>query len=227
MLPFWDWTIVLLIPAFLLSLFAQIRVSSTFNRYAQVRSGRGLTGAQGARLLLDGAGLVFVTIESVPGRLSDHYDPRSKTLRLSQDVAQSDSLAALGVAAHEAGHAIQDAEGYAAMRLRSSLVPAANVGSNLGFILFFVGLILGRSPVLMNLGIVLFSAAVLFTVVTLPVEINASRRALSLLSSRGILVSSEVDGARKVLSAAALTYVAAALMAILNLVRLILISRDR
>ncbi|GAB4266280.1 MAG: zinc metallopeptidase [Thermoleophilia bacterium] len=227
MLPFWDWTIVLLIPAFLLSLFAQIRVSSTFNRYAQVRSGRGLTGAQGARLLLDGAGLGFVTIESVPGRLSDHYDPRSKTLRLSQDVAQSDSLAALGVAAHEAGHAIQDAEGYAAMRLRSSLVPAANVGSNLGFILFFVGLILGRSPVLMNLGIVLFSAAVLFTVVTLPVEINASRRALSLLSSRGILVSSEVDGARKVLSAAALTYVAAALMAILNLVRLILISRDR
>lgn len=227
MLPFWDWTIVLLIPAFLLSLVAQIRVSSTFNRYSQVRSGRGLTGAQGARLLLDGAGLGFVTIESVPGRLSDHYDPRSKTLRLSQDVAQSDSLAALGVAAHEAGHAIQDAEGYPAMRLRSSLVPAASVGSNLGFILFFVGLILGRSPVLMNLGIILFSAAVLFTVVTLPVEINASRRALSLLSSRGILVSSEVDGARKVLSAAALTYVAAALMAILNLVRLILISRDR
>lgn len=177
--------------------------------------------------MLDSAGLGFVSVESAPGRLSDHYDPRSKVLRLSRDVAESDSLAALGVAAHEAGHAIQDAEGYAPMKLRSTLVPVANIGSNFGFILFFVGLIMGRVPLLMNLGIVLFSAAVLFTIVTLPVEINASRRALRQLSARGILVSTEVDGARKVLSAAALTYVAAALMAILNLVRLILISRER
>ncbi len=224
---FWDWTIILLIPALLLGLFAQYRVSSTFNRFSKVRSGRGLTGAQGARMLLDSAGLGFVSVESAPGRLSDHYDPRSKVLRLSRDVAESDSLAALGVAAHEAGHAIQDAEGYAPMKLRSTLVPVANIGSNFGFILFFVGLIMGRVPLLMNLGIVLFSAAVLFTIVTLPVEINASRRALRQLSARGILVSTEVDGARKVLSAAALTYVAAALMAILNLVRLILISRER
>ncbi|MCZ7664117.1 MAG: zinc metallopeptidase [Thermoleophilia bacterium] len=224
---FWDWTIILLIPALLFGLFAQYRVSSTFNRFSKVRSGRGLTGAQGARMLLDSAGLGFVSVESAPGRLSDHYDPRSKVLRLSRDVAESDSLAALGVAAHEAGHAIQDAEGYAPMKLRSTLVPVANIGSNFGFILFFVGLIMGRVPLLMNLGIVLFSAAVLFTIVTLPVEINASRRALRQLSARGILVSTEVDGARKVLSAAALTYVAAALMAILNLVRLILISRER
>lgn len=227
MLPIWDWTLILLLPAFLLSLYAQFRVSSTFNRYSKVRSGRGLTGAAGARRLLDGGGLSHVPIELSQGRLSDHYDPRGKVLRLSPDVANKDSLASLGVAAHEVGHALQDAEGYAPMRLRSSLVPAASLGSNLGIILFIAGLFIGRNPLLMNLGILFFSAAVLFTLVTLPVEFNASRRALALLNSQGILVSTEVDGARKVLSAAGLTYVAAALMAIAQLARLILISRSR
>jgi Zn-dependent membrane protease YugP len=223
---FWDWTLFLLIPAILLSLYAQVRVSSTFNKYSQVPSARGLSGAEGARMMLDAGGLSNVVIEPVSGRLSDHYDPRSKILRLSRDVGDSRSLSALGVAAHEAGHAFQDAEHYAPMRIRSVLVPAANIGSNLGWILFVIGLILGGIPSLMNLGIVLFSAAVFFTVVTVPVELNASRRALAMLSSHGILVSTEVDGARKVLNAAALTYLAAALMAILNLVRMILLSRN-
>jgi hypothetical protein len=226
-LPFWDWTLVLLLPALALSIYAQVKVKSTFNRYSKVRSGRGLTGAAGARMLLDGGGLMNVPIELSQGRLSDHYDPRDKTLRLSPDVANKDSLAALGVAAHEVGHALQDAEGYTPLRLRSTLVPVASLGSNLGIILFFIGLVFGGSQTLMTLGIVFFSAAVLFTLVTLPVEFNASRRALALLESRGILLSTEIDGARKVLSAAGLTYLAAALMAVLQLVRLILISRDR
>jgi Zn-dependent membrane protease YugP len=224
-LPIWDWTLVLLIPALVLSIYAQIRVKSTFARYSQVRSGRGITGAAGARMLLDGGGLMNVPIELAEGRLSDHYDPRSKTLRLSADVANKDSLASLGVAAHEVGHALQDAEGYTPLRLRSTLVPVASIGSNLGIILFFVGLVFGGSQTLMTLGIVFFSAAVLFTLVTLPVEFNASRRALALLQSRGILLSSEIAGARKVLSAAGLTYLAAALMAILQLVRMVYLSR--
>jgi Predicted Zn-dependent protease len=217
----------MLVPAILLTVYAQIRVSSTFNKYSQVRSGRGLTGAEGARMLLDSGGLQSVPIELIEGRLSDNYDPRTRTLRLSRDVGQGASLASLGVAAHEAGHAMQHAEGYAPMKLRSLLVPAANLGSNLGYILFLAGLIFLRSPLLMNIGIAFFSAAVLFTVVTLPVELDASRRALALLSEKGILVSTEIDGARAVLRAAALTYLAAALMAILNLVRMILLSRNR
>jgi Zn-dependent membrane protease YugP len=219
------WTFLLLVPALLLTVYAQIRVSSTFNKYAKVRSGRGLTGAEGARMLLDSSGLQSVTIELVAGRLSDHYDPRSRTLRLSGDVAESTSLASLGVAAHEVGHAVQHAEGYGPMKLRSLLVPVANVGSNLGYILFLAGLIFFQSQLLVNVGILFFSAAVFFTVVTLPVELDASRRALASLSEKGILVSNEIDGARAVLRAAALTYLAAALMAILNLVRMILISR--
>jgi uncharacterized protein len=225
MFYFGGWTILLLVPALLLTVYAQIRVSSTFNKYAKIRSGRGLTGAEGARMLLDSSGLQSVPIEMIGGRLSDNYDPRSRTLRLSSDVAESASLASLGVAAHEVGHAVQHAEGYAPMKLRTLLVPAANLGSNLGYILFLAGLIFFRSPLLVNVGILFFSAAVLFTVVTLPVELDASRRALASLSERGILVSNEIDGARAVLRAAALTYLAAALMAILNLVRMILISR--
>ena len=224
---FWDWTLILLVPALLLGAYAQMRVSSAFNRFSQVPAASGLTGAEAARRILDANGLQGVSIEMVSGRLSDNYDPRGKVLRLSQDVGGRNSLASLGVAAHEVGHALQDAAGYAPMKIRSTLVPAANIGSNLGFILFFVGLMMGRNPVMMNLGIVLFSAAVLFTVITLPVELNASRRAMTALANTGILVGAEADGAKKVLNAAALTYVAAALMAILNLVRLILISRNR
>jgi uncharacterized protein len=222
---FWDWTLFLLVPALLLGVFAQIRVSSTFNRYSQVPSASGLTGAEGARRILDANGLQGVSIEMVQGRLSDHYDPRGRVLRLSQDVGARNSLASLGVAAHEVGHALQDAAGYAPMKIRSALVPAANLGSNLGFILFFVGLIFYRNGLLMSIGILLYSAAVLFTLVTLPVEFNASRRAMTLLENRSMLMGEELVGAKKVLSAAALTYVAAALMAMLQLLRLILISR--
>ena len=161
------------------------------------------------------------------GRLSDHYDPRSRTLTLSPDVGNSNSLAALGVAAHESGHALQQADAYLPLRARTALAPVASFGSNLGFFLFFIGFIFVRNPLLMNAGIVLFSTAVLFTLITLPVEIDASRRALRQLSDHAILVAGELDGARAVLRAAALTYVAAALMAILQLVRLLLIRRSR
>jgi uncharacterized protein len=224
---FWLWSLAPLVAALALGIYAQVKVKSSFNRYSQVPSARGLTGAQGARLVLDSAGLSSVGIEIAGGRLSDHYDPRTRTLTLSPDVGQSNSLAALGVAAHEAGHAMQHAEGYAAFRLRSALVPVANIGSNLGIVLFIVGAAISasQSSLLMNVGILLYSAAVLFTVVTLPVEFNASRRAMTQLQNRSILVGDELTGARKVLSAAALTYVAAAVMAILQLLRLILISR--
>jgi uncharacterized protein len=222
---FWYWSLILLVPAIILGIYAQAKVSSAFNRYSQVPSARGLTGAQAARQVLDSAGLSDVSIEVAGSRLSDHYDPRSRSLTLSPEVGNSNSLASLGVAAHEAGHAIQHAEGYIPFKFRSSLVPVANFGTNFGFILFFVGLLFFRSGLLMNIGIVLYAAAVLFTLVTLPVELNASRRAMAQLSDRSILVADELAGARKVLNAAALTYVAAALMAILQLVRLILISR--
>jgi uncharacterized protein len=226
----WYWTLILLVPAFLLGIYAQIKVTSTFNRYSKVASSRGLTGSQAARLVLDGAGLNDVGIEVGGGRLSDHYDPRTRTLTLSPDVGNSNSLAAVGVAAHEAGHALQHKQAYAAFRVRSALVPVASIGSNLGFILFFIGFYLGYArgvPWLMNVGIVLYSAAVLFTVVTLPVEFNASSRALKELGNKAILMPGEIQGAKKVLSAAALTYVAAALMAVLQLLRLIFLSRAR
>jgi uncharacterized protein len=222
---FWYWSLILLAPALLLGIYAQIRVSSSFNRYSQVPSARGYTGAQAARLVLDSAQLSDVGVEVAGSRLSDHYDPRSRILTLSPEVGNSSSLAALGVAAHEAGHALQHRDSYVPFRFRSSLVPVARIGTNFGFILFFVGLIFFRSGLLMNIGIVLYAAAVLFTVVTLPVEFNASRRAMAQLSDRNILVADELTGAKKVLNAAALTYVAAALMAILQLVRLVLISR--
>jgi Zn-dependent membrane protease YugP len=227
---FWDWTLFLLIPAFLLGLYAQFRVTSTFKKYSEVASSRGLTGKEAARLVLDGGGLYKVGIEVGGGRLSDHYDPRTRQLSLSPDVGNSNSLAALGVAAHEAGHALQHAQGYAAFKLRSALVPVANIGSKLGMILFMVGLFLGyyrNVGWLMNVGIILFSAAVLFTLVTLPVEFNASNRAIRELENKSILMGAELAGAKKVLSAAALTYVAAALMAVMQLLRLILIARGR
>jgi hypothetical protein len=225
MFYFWNWTWFLLVPAIILGIYAQIRVSSTYNRYAQIPSSRGMTGAQGARLLLDSEGLMDVGIEVGGRRLSDHYDPRNRTLTLSPDTAESTSLAALGVAAHEAGHAMQHAAHYVPFRLRSTIVPMANVGSYLGIIIFMIGLLFYRSGPLMNVGIVLFSATVIFTLVTLPVELNASHRAVHALEDRNILVGDELTGAKKVLSAAALTYVAAALMAILQLLRLIALSR--
>ncbi|AQW24301.1 zinc metallopeptidase [Clostridium perfringens] len=218
-----DPTYLILIPAILISAWAQFKVSSTFNKYSTVRSINGYTGAQVARILLNDAGLQEVEIQQVPGRLSDHYDPRAKVLRLSSDVYGSTSVASIGVAAHEVGHAIQDKESYSALVFRNAIVPVVNFSSSLSWILFFIGILLSYST-LVTIGIILFSVVVLFQLVTLPVEFNASSRALKLLEARGILYDKEVDGARKVLSAAALTYVAATLMAILQLVRLIAIS---
>lgn len=218
-----DPTYLILIPAILISAWAQFKVSSTFNKYSTVRSINGYTGAQVARILLNDAGLQEVEIQQVPGRLSDHYDPRAKVLRLSSDVYGSASVASIGVAAHEVGHAIQDKESYSALVFRNAIVPVVNFSSSLSWILFFIGILLSYST-LVTIGIILFSVVVLFQLVTLPVEFNASSRALKLLEARGILYDKEVDGARKVLSAAALTYVAATLMAVLQLVRLIAIS---
>lgn len=216
-------TYLILIPAILISAWAQFKVSSTFNKYSTVRNINGYTGAQVARILLNDAGLQEVEIQQVPGRLSDHYDPRAKVLRLSSDVYGSTSVASIGVAAHEVGHAIQDKESYSALVFRNAIVPVVNFSSSLSWILFFIGILLSYST-LVTIGIILFSVVVLFQLVTLPVEFNASSRALKLLEARGILYDKEVDGARKVLSAAALTYVAATLMAVLQLVRLIAIS---
>ena len=218
-----DPTYLILIPAILISAWAQFKVSSTFNKYSTVRSINGYTGAQVARILLNDAGLQEVEIQQVPGRLSDHYDPRAKVLRLSSDVYGSTSVASIGVAAHEVGHAIQDEESYSALVFRNAIVPVVNFSSSLSWILFFIGILFSYST-LVTIGIILFSVVVLFQLVTLPVEFNASSRALKILEARGILYDKEVDGARKVLSAAALTYVAATLMAVLQLVRLIAIS---
>ena len=222
--PFYfDPTYLILIPAILISAWAQFKVSSTFNKYSTVRSTNGYTGAQVARILLNNAGLQDVEIQQVPGRLSDHYDPRAKVLRLSSDVHGSTSVASIGVAAHEVGHAIQDKESYAALVFRNAIVPVVNFSSSLSWILFFIGILFSYKS-LVAIGIILFSAVVLFQLVTLPVEFNASSRALKLLEGQGILYDNEVKEAREVLSAAALTYVAATLMAILQLVRLIAIS---
>ncbi|MGV1065839.1 zinc metallopeptidase [Clostridium perfringens] len=218
-----DPTYLILIPAILISAWAQFKVSSTFNKYSTVRSINGYTGAQVARIILNDAGLQEVEIQQVPGRLSDHYDPRAKVLRLSSDVYGSTSVASIGVAAHEVGHAIQDKESYSALVFRNAIVPVVNFSSSLSWILFFIGILFSYST-LVTIGIILFSVVVLFQLVTLPVEFNASSRALKILEARGILYDKEVDGARKVLSAAALTYVAATLMAVLQLVRLIAIS---
>ncbi len=222
---FWDPTMFLLIPALLLGIWAQAKVRSAFNKFSQVRAASGMTGAQAARYLLDRAGLSEVAIEPIGGSLTDHYDPRTKVLRLSEPVYASPSLAALGIAAHEAGHAIQHRDGYLPMTIRQAIVPVANLGSALLWPLLIGGFLFGIKP-LVTIGIVLYSFAVLFHLVTLPVEFNASSRALSVLEGSGALAPTEIGGAKAVLSAAAMTYVAATLAAVLTLVRL-LILRDR
>ena len=225
MFYYYDPTVLLLIPGLILALYAQLKVSSTYARYKKVHSGTWLTGAQIARQILDTNGCGSVRIERVPGSLTDHYDPENGVLRLSEEVYASRSIAALGVAAHEAGHAIQDATDYGPMRIRATLVPVANIGSSAAIPLFMLGLIFSWEP-LLKIGILCFSLAVLFYLVTLPVEFNASGRAVALLSS-GYLPQDEVKGVKKVLSAAALTYVAAALQAILQLLRLVLLANSR
>lgn len=217
---------VFVLPAFLFALYAQAKVSSAFNRYSRVMAQRGLTGAEIARRLLNDAGLNDVTVTAVPGRLTDHYDSRSRQLRLSEEVYHRSSLAAVGVAAHEAGHAIQHAVGYSPLAIRNAIIPVAQFGSQLAFPLFFIGFLVNLWP-LVTIGVLLFGAAVVFQIITLPVEFNASGRAVALLEQGNYLTSSELPGARAVLNAAALTYVAATAMAIAQFLRLLALSRRR
>lgn len=223
---FFDWTFLLLIPAVALAFYAQAKVRGTYRTFSRVASRRGVPGAEVARTLLDESGLSHVKVTKVSGTLTDHYDPRKKVLNLSEGVYGSSSIAALGIAAHEAGHAMQHGLGYAPLALRNNIVPVANFGSSLAFPLFLMGFFF-RIPTFMDIGIVFFSLAVLFHIVTLPVELNASRRALALLSSEGYLERDEVGSARKVLTAAAWTYVAAAAMAAIQLLRLIVLRGSR
>lgn len=222
MYPFFDSTFLLLIPAMILAMWAQWKVRSAYSRMSRVRSRAGASGARVAERILRANGLPDVVVEPVAGTLSDHYDPRSRRVRLSEGNYGSDSIAAVSIAAHEVGHAMQHGQGYAPLALRHAIFPVANIGSTLAFPLFLIGFFAGL-PFLIDLGIVFFSVAVLFSVVTLPVEFNASRRALVQLRNGGLLSSDEIPAAKKVLDAAALTYVAATAMAVLQLLRLLLL----
>lgn len=217
---FWDFV---LIPAIIVSLYASMKVDSTYKKYSQVPSKRGQTGADVARFILNQNGLYDVPIEVTGGHLSDHYDPRSRVVRLSQDVYYGSSLASLGVAAHEVGHAVQHDTGYLPLYIRNTVIPVTQFGSTAAIPLFFLGIIVS-SETLIGLGIVLFSTIVFFQLVTLPVEFNASSRALATLGGEGFLDEGELKGTAKVLRAAALTYVAAALTAVMELLRLVLMS---
>lgn len=220
--------LIFMLPCLVLSVICSVRVRTTFSKYSKVRNSRGITGAQAAHNVLMSHGITNVRIEQVSGSLTDHFDPRTNTIRLSESVYSSASVAAVGVAAHEAGHAVQHATGYLPNKIRSAVVPVASIGSRFSWVLIVIGLLL---PVKYNfvaiLGIVLFSASVLFTLVTLPVEFNASRRALKTLQDTGMLHGEEYGGAKSVLSAAAMTYVAAAATAVLQLLRIILMFNRR
>ena len=223
---YFDPTYLLALVGLVLTMIASANVKSTFARYNKVRSASGLTGAQAAEQVLHSAGIYNVQICHISGSLTDHYDPRNKTLNLSDSTYGSNSIAAVCVAAHECGHAVQDQKQYGPLVLRSSLVPAANIGSQLSWPIFLAGLVFSMKPLLMA-GIILFSLAVLFQLVTLPVEFDASSRALKILDSTGMLGSEELSGAKKVLTAAALTYVAALASSLLQLLRLIMLSERR
>ena len=226
---FWDYTFFLLIPPLLLALYAQGKVRGTYAKFSRVGASSRVTGARLAKEILDLGGAHGVGVEQTPGRLSDHYDPRKRLLRLSPGVYDSHSIAALGIAAHEAGHALQHQTGYAPLHLRNLIYPLASFGSTLAFPLFFIGFLMSsRGPsVLMDIGILLFSGAVVFSLLTLPVEFNASKRAMALLRERGYLKGRELDGARRVLSAAALTYVASTAMAAMQLLRMFILRSSR
>ena len=216
-----DWTyLVFILPCVLLSLFCQIKVSSAFSKYSQVPNSRRMTGAQAAEYVLRQNGVYGVRIEHVAGKLTDHFDPRTNVIRLSDAVFAQTSVAAVGVAAHEAGHAVQHAQNYLPNKIRGVLVPVANIGSKLSWIFLLVGMLLpAKYNFVITIGIVLFSASVLFTLITLPVEFNASSRALKIIKETGMLNEEEYDGAKKVLSAAAMTYVASAASAVAQLLR--------
>jgi len=218
-----DWTYILVLIGAVLSMLASAKVNSTFNKYSRMRSASGMTGAEAAQRILQQNGIYDVSVEHVSGNLTDHYDPKNKVLRLSDATYASDSVAAVGVAAHECGHALQHNVGYLPLRIRSAIVPAANIGSKLGIPIILLGVILGSNYFLIELGIWVFSLAVLFQIVTLPVEFNASNRAMVMMERYGILGGDELRSTRKVLSAAAMTYVAAAASSILQLLRLVLL----
>jgi Zn-dependent membrane protease YugP len=224
---FYDPTYFLVLIGVIITLAASSRVKSTFAKYSKVRSMSGMTGADAATKILRSAGIYDVRVEKIAGNLTDHYDPKNKILRLSDSVYGSTSVAAIGVAAHECGHAIQDQKEYAPLRIRAALVPVANIGSTLAWPLILAGLFISAFQSLILVGIVLFSVAVLFQLVTLPVEINASNRAVVILESTGILGSEEIKSTKKVLSAAALTYVASAAAAVLQLLRLVMLFGGR
>lgn len=222
-----DPTYLLVLIGAILSIIASARVQSTFNKYARVRSMSGMTGAQTAEAILRSKGIYDVQIEHIRGSLTDHYDPSKKVVRLSDSVYNSTSVAAIGVAAHECGHVMQHHEGYAPLNVRTALVPAANIGSRIGIPIVLLGLILGSNSLLINIGIWVFSLAVLFQIVTLPVEFNASKRALVCIEQYGIVTGDERRKSEKVLKAAAYTYVAAAAASVLQLLRLILLFGRR
>ena len=223
---FYDSTYVLVLIAFALTLFASFGVKRTFNKYADVTNARGLTASDAARRILDANGLSNVTVQHVSGELTDHFDPRSNVIRLSDATFYSSSVAAIGVAAHECGHAIQYATGYVPIKVRNSIVPVVNIGNALSMPLFFIGLLLGMTQLALA-GAALFALVLVFQLVTLPVEFNASRRAISILDSTDMLYGDELTGAKKVLTAAAMTYVAAVAATALQLLRLLLIVNRR
>lgn len=226
---YFDPTYILVLIGVIICLIASASMNATFNKYSKVRSYSGMTGKEAAERVLQSAGIYDVRVEHVSGNLTDHFDPRSKVLRLSDATYGSQSVAAIGVAAHECGHAIQHARGYAPLSFRSALVPVANFGSTIAWPLILLGFLFSgeTSAFLLNLGILAFSLAVLFQIVTLPVEFNASRRAMQVLGDTGMLYGDELSAARKVLTAAALTYVAGAASAILQLLRIVLLANRR
>ncbi|MEZ3472076.1 MAG: zinc metallopeptidase [Lachnospiraceae bacterium] len=224
---YFDPTYILVLIGAVLSMLASARVNSTFHKYASVRSMSGMTGAQTAEAILRSKGIHDVRVEHIRGNLTDHYDPTRKVVRLSDSVYGSSSVAAIGVAAHECGHVMQHHEGYAPLNIRTALVPAANIGSKLGIPIILVGILLGSNPILVNIGIWVFSLAVLFQIATLPVEFDASRRALACIEQYGIVTSDERRKSARVLKAAAYTYVAAAAAAILQLLRLLMLFGRR
>lgn len=215
----YDPTIIMLIPVLLISMYAQYKVKSTFNKYSEISTNVNKTAAEIVRELLVENGVNDIKVKRIEGDLNDHYDPKNKVLNLSQNIYASNSIAAIGVAAHEAGHAIQDAKGYTPLKLRANLVPAASIGSSWGLPMAIIGFFL-QTQFLIALGFIMFLGAFIFHLVTLPVEFNASKRALTLLKNNNILNSKELKGAKKVLRAAAFTYVSATLVALVNLVRI-------
>lgn len=233
---YYDWTILILIPPMIFALIAQAKVNSAYKKYSQIRSSRGITAHEAARQILDANGLSYIKIEHISGKLTDHYDPKAEVIRLSDSVDGNQSVAAIGIAAHECGHAIQHAEGYAPIKLRSAMVPITNIGSRLSMIFILIGLVLVSAQrgveamgmynfgmAIAVVGILLFSLSTIFQLVTLPVEFNASSRALQTLNEFHILEDSEIPQAKKVLSAAAMTYVAALISSLASLLRIVLI----